>query len=490
MTLYKENMSRFTQMLDLRGMQHKDYQYDGVKWCINNELRKNPLCDVRGVFIADEMGLGKTILMIGTIIANPLSKTLIVLPPILIHQWQQELTKSNIDKLLIYYGSNKKTITIDTIKNAQIVICSYAGITMNKIQFKDKDNQSLLHEVYWDRVIFDESHHMRNSSTMLHASALLLKANIRWLVSGTPVQNSKKDLYNLCSLLRLPPSFYTNKDNLKPLAKNFILKRTKKQIGIKIQDLHIDNLKVDWNNKYEKIFSQQIHRNLAFANIFTNGDDTIDDENKPGKVERAFQKLYHGKGAKLAMMIKAKQSCIMPKLTAKSFLQRSINISSFKDAFNSSSKIEKIVSVISNRKDNGAGKILFCNYKNEIDEFWNLLSKFNLKIAVIDVRISRKQRNIILSKPYDILILQIQTGCEGLNLQQYYSEIYFVSPSWNPAVEDQAIARCHRIGQQKTVYVFKFNMNGFDDSQYSQTIETYANTKQQFKRQVSSTLIN
>ena len=57
--------------------------------------------------------------------------------------------------------------------------------------------------------------------------------------------------------------------------------------------------------------------------------------------------------------------------------------------------------------------------------------------------------------------MQIQTGCEGLNLQENYSEIYFVSPHWNPAIEDQAIARCHRIGQLKQVYVFRFKMEGF-----------------------------
>ena len=55
--------------------------------------------------------------------------------------------------------------------------------------------------------------------------------------------------------------------------------------------------------------------------------------------------------------------------------------------------------------------------------------------------------------------MQIQTGCEGLNLQDNFSEIYFTSPHWNPCVEDQAIARCHRIGQKKTVYVFKFEMS-------------------------------
>jgi len=59
---------------------------------------------------------------------------------------------------------------------------------------------------------------------------------------------------------------------------------------------------------------------------------------------------------------------------------------------------------------------------------------------------------------YNVLIIQIQTGCEGLNLQEYFSEIYFVSPNWNPCVEDQAVGRCYRLGQNKKVFVYKFVM--------------------------------
>jgi SNF2 family DNA or RNA helicase len=67
-------------------------------------------------------------------------------------------------------------------------------------------------------------------------------------------------------------------------------------------------------------------------------------------------------------------------------------------------------------------------------------------------------RNDIIENPdIDILILQIQTGCEGLNLQ-HYSDIYFVSPHWNPSVEDQAVARAHRLGQTKLVNVYRFVM--------------------------------
>ena len=86
MTNLDSHMEEFSRFIDQAGMDRKDYQYDGVKWCINNELRDEPPFKVRGGFIADEMGLGKTILMLGTLISNPLKSTLIVLPPILIDQ--------------------------------------------------------------------------------------------------------------------------------------------------------------------------------------------------------------------------------------------------------------------------------------------------------------------------------------------------------------------------------------------------------------------
>jgi hypothetical protein len=93
---------------------------------------------------------------------------------------------------------------------------------------------------------------------------------------------------------------------------------------------------------------------------------------------------------------------------------------------------------------------------------------------------------------YEALVLQIQTGCEGLNLQENYSEIYFISPHWNPAIEDQAVARCHRIGQQKIVYVERFQMEAFDkpDDQEVDTIniEKYVHLTQNGKRIVANEL--
>jgi SNF2 family DNA or RNA helicase len=78
-----------------------------------------------------------------------------------------------------------------------------------------------------------------------------------------------------------------------------------------------------------------------------------------------------------------------------------------------------------------------------------------------------------------VLLLQIQVGCEGLNLQEF-SEVYFLSPNWNPAIEDQAVARCHRIGQTQPVDIFRFSMEGFGRG--SINIENYITDTQIIKR--------
>ena len=156
------------------------------------------------------------------------------------------------------------------------------------------------------------------------------------------------------------------------------------------------------------------------------------------------------------------------------------------DIFNGtigSSKLDAVSSKILSRRHNGRGKLVFCHFRGEIDFLRNKLSREGLEVQTFDGRVKTSQRTSILESSCDVLILQIQTGCEGLNLQQF-SEIYFVSPHWNPAVEDQAVARCHRIGQREKVDVFRFTMGGFDDDGKTKTLDAYSSSVQDMKREV------
>jgi SNF2 family DNA or RNA helicase len=124
--------------------------------------------------------------------------------------------------------------------------------------------------------------------------------------------------------------------------------------------------------------------------------------------------------------------------------------------------LDSVIDAILERKDNENGKLVFCHFKEEINELARRLREVGLNVGILDGQITKVTRQKLLKERKDVLILQIQTGCEGLNLQDNYSEIYFVSPHWNPYVEDQAIARCHRIGQKKPVFVWRFEMTGFE----------------------------
>lgn len=479
-------MERFQKYLNKSNLDHKSYQYDGVQWCLNNELRINPPCNVRGGFIADEMGLGKTIMMIGLMYCNFLKHTLIVVPPILLDQWNIQIYKTTGHKALVYYGENKKYITIEHINSAPIVLTTYGAITLTNRQHYNKEI-TLLHKIAWSRIIFDEAHHLRNNKTSCYRSVQLLKVNICWLVSGTPIQNSKKDFYSLCNLIRLPFSFYAEERNLKELARSFILKRTKKQVGIQITDINYDKKIINWTSEKEMKLSEDLHSALKFSNVILEKSS-----NNP------IVNMFKSQGP-LVLMLRAKQSCIYPKLMVNKLLEMNkknymYDYSLYKEMFNSSSKLNMVIDVILQRKNNNCGKLIFCHFREEMDEIANRLRIGGIKnVATFDGRTSNSQRYNILNGKNDVLILQIQTGCEGLNLQENYNEIYFISPHWNPCIEDQAIARCHRIGQTKPVYVVRFEMSSFQTDKpeiSTKTIEKYVYDLQDEKRSIANEIID
>jgi SNF2 family DNA or RNA helicase len=241
----------------------------------------------------------------------------------------------------------------------------------------------------------------------------------------------------------------------------------------------MNNCVVKWKNKNEMLLSEEIHALLP--------KQTHVSKKKIQKMSESLGKSYI-----LNALLIARQSCIMPYLIRKNtdlfHLMGWSNIN-LREALSYSSKLDAVIDFILLRKDNGNGKIIFCHFKTEIDTITErLLSGGMKKVVSYDGRNSGGHNLAILHEPADALIIQIQTGCEGLNLQENFSEIYFISPHWNPSVEDQAVARCHRIGQTKPVNIFKFEMKGFKKKGLLLdpiTLEKYINTIQDKKREIS-----
>jgi SNF2 family DNA or RNA helicase len=462
----------FQDFLTFAGLDPKPHQEQAVKWMLERE--KNSWMNVHGGIIADEMGLGKTIMMIGTILANVTSRTLIVLPLALLEQWRREIERTTGIRALVYHGAMKKQTPFEILSSSPVVLVTYGEVQISTDEFSMKP-LSPIHKIQWGRVVFDEAHHMRNMQTNKFKGCLSLKAHIRWMLTGTPIQNYKTDLFALCHVLGFDDSFYATQADI--IVEKCMLRRTKESVGIKISKLHQKSINVSWNSQFEENLANDIHNGISGI-----------DKGTLGFVDGLCAENSNSKGWKLLLMLRAKQMCIYPKMLQHKFNQyRNAGFiaprdEKEKDEVWGSSKLDAVSSLLIERKNNDNRKIVFCHFHKEIDEIEKRCLGAGMTVKKIDGRLASREKSQAMIAPWpEVMILQINTCCEGLNLQDF-NEIYFASPHWNPAVEDQAIARCHRIGQKKDVYVFRFNMISLNDSCNSQ--DNYCVEVQERKRKL------
>jgi SNF2 family DNA or RNA helicase len=425
---------------NIRTSLYEPYQVDGCKWMLSREIDEEMFYDTdvsRGGILADEVGLGKTLMSICMIVGNPKQKTLILLPKSLIHQWKEQILKF----------TNHIKITI--VENNSVLNEKSEGVFLMSQSLINSKNtiigNSPAHTVHWDRIIIDEAHILRNNKSKMFNACCLLKTDIRWALTATPVVNRMTDFVHIMSWFNV--SQYLCQTEKETVASKFILRRTKQDVAVynkalilpdcEINVKHIPFHSVDEKKMYIDVFTQERKK------VMNSNNKTITDL------------LEH--------LLRIRQLCIHPQLYLDGMSKKS-NM----DCGNWSLPVTKLECLLDDLKKQPPYEktLVFCQFIKEMNIYEERLTQEGYNVVRLDGSMNIEERNIVIKRfkknpDINIFLIQINTGGQGINLQNA-NHIYIMSPSWNPAIEHQAIGRCHRTGQKNKVYVTKYVISSFD----------------------------
>ena len=451
------------------GLRPMPHQLSGLKWAAAVEagIGASSSLTNKGGLIADEMGLGKTMVSLALMLFHPKSHQLIVVPRVLIAQWRDIIIQRLGHTPLVAHGPNVRKLTEEQLSSAPIVITTYGMIAERK---KPTAFTLLLAKQKWGRVVFDEAHHIRNRKKMFKGAAAIETEKI-WFLSGTPIQNSKRDLYAFWNLLGFTKGQIGVSGFHHKLVTNLILRRTKASVGLDLQTPDDKIVNCGWQDEGEQDISDQFHATLNCL------------ERRRTTYIRTGIQVFSSE--LLSAMVRCRQTCVaatlfLDKLKAweqeRERAGQEDELAEYSPPppplpeLTSGSKVDEVcehlITALNDEskltKEDKRSKLVFCHYLGAMNIIEARVLAAGFTCGKINGKTKASEKSKLITERFDVLILQIRTGCEGLNLQEY-SDVYFVTPHWNPAVEEQAIGRCHRIGQTKRVRVFRFVMNGTGD---------------------------
>lgn len=424
-TIYKTDQEAFKKVAinalkNTNGVVLKEYQMTAL----SHYIWKQELYGKGGI-LADEMGCGKTYTMCAAIATNPMGRTLLMVPVSLVCQWEVALAKWNI--------------TCITINNADTSFPQAGPSTAIRVFLTTHSclTKKNMHVFYtspvWDRIIIDEAHVLRNTSSLTHNNAMSLSANVRWAITATPIQNKIDDLVSLARFIRA-----RDPEDANDVIENYMLRRTMKMIIEKDPRERLPDL----ISRYELFDLTQLG-----VKVYDKITKMVIKKPNPG----------------LVRLIRLRLCCVDPKLAliAVTRSKSSNNALHIIDA-ERSPKIHWLLEDIK-KQPSDVKSLIFCSWTEEINLIRSTLTAAGLNVLVFDGKLKIGDRDTVLENfklpGFNILILQIMCGSVGLNIQTA-SRVYFMSPGWNPTQEVQAIARVHRQGQTKVVTCIRLVTRG------------------------------
>lgn len=433
-----EQIEDFSMPVNFKGdLRH--YQKAGYNWF--SFLREYNF----GGCLADDMGLGKTIQTLAMLQKmkeedaqqEKHSTSLIVMPTSLIYNWLNEAKKFTPSlKILSHTGTNRNK-EISRFSKYDVVITTY-GVT--------RVDADLLQGFYFNYIILDESQNIKNPSSKSFKAVRQLKSRHRLVLSGTPIENSVSDLWTQLTFLNpglLGTQSFFNEEyvqaiekkkdedkakKLQAIIKPFVLRRTKEQVAAelppKTEHIFYCDMSEDQAAYYEKTKS-------AYRNDLLSSMD-------------------NGTYAK-------KQIQILQGLTA--LRQLANHPVMIDDEYHSDSgKFENVIHTLDNVLKGGHKVLIFSQFVKHLEIFKQHMEREQISYAYLDGA-TRNRGEIVAdfqqNEQVRVFLISIKAGGVGLNLTQA-DYVFILDPWWNPAIEQQAIDRTHRIGQDKKVFIYKF----------------------------------
>ncbi|GHE31063.1 DEAD/DEAH box helicase [Sphingobacterium griseoflavum] len=407
----------------------RPYQLDGLYWL--HQLDQLNL----GGCLADDMGLGKTIQIVAHLLLlaeqGQCGPHLIIAPTSLIFNWQQEFEKFAPTLRVVSLQGTSRAQTYSRLTQYDVVLISY-GLLLSDI--------SKLKRIMFNNLVLDESQAIKNPNSERYKAARLLKARTRFVLTGTPIENSTLDLYGQLSFAcpgllgskqffkdtyAIPIDRFEDRKRAQTLQEKtapFILRRTKKQVATELPEKTEVVIYCEMGEQQREIYN----RYEAELRDYLQGITA--DEWKKNSIHV------------LAGLTRLRQICNAPVLLKEGY---DAHISAKLDAL-----LEHLQAISSEHK-----VLVFSQFVGMLDLIKDALDKARISSTYLTGK-TKNRGEVVEAFQNDatqrVFLVSLKAGGVGLNLTAA-DYVFLVDPWWNPAVENQAIDRSYRIGQTKKV---------------------------------------
>lgn len=393
----------------------RDYQLTGYRWLM--KLITNGI----GACLADDMGLGKTVQILSVLLAKAgEGPSLVLAPASVCANWVREAQRFTPTLQMHRLGNTGRSELLEKLGSRDVLVCSY-GLLVTEAD--------ALSGVSWNTVVLDEAQTIKNSRSQRAEQARRLTAKHRIAATGTPLENNLLELWSLMEFLN--PGFLGARSNfltrfkdrpahLRRLIAPFVLRRLKSDVLDELPEKLEQVLQVELSDKERALYEAQ--RRFALQEM-------------SGETER-FRVLAH--------LTRLRRLCCHPQLGVPDC------------GLTASSKMEALRELAAELHDSGHRALIFSQFTDVLEHVRNMCEEEQFSYLYLDGSTPTAARSslvdIFQQGETDFFLISLKAGGVGLNLTAA-DYVILLDPWWNPATEDQAADRAHRIGQDKNVTV-------------------------------------